>query len=361
MAVSMRVEGPVVKATVDGPLMTIELNRPRVINSLNSEMIGLIRGFLEKAHSKTDCKCVLLCGAGDRGFCAGGDIKALGRWAMDGDFASAERFFEKEYALDLYIHEFAKPLLVLADGITMGGGLGLAAGASWVIATERTRMAMPETGIGFFPDVGATRWLLDKCPEGYPEFLGLSGYEMRGADAVCAGLATHLIPSEVSEDIAEELKRLPNRVFEKEDKGLSAIRSLLDPYGMPSVDCFAERDVWIKKHFSDQASLRQVFDSLRASALEDRFAQEILEILMNRSPTALALTFKLLRDNATRPLKEVFQVEHKAAAFMIRHPDYREGIRAQILEKDHRPRWNPKTMEQVGDFIGPFTRDPTPL
>ena len=176
-------------------LMGLVLNRPRVLNTLNREMIRLLTLGLEEALVASDVKLVVISGAGERGFCAGGDLKELTRAVQAGEVHLADQFFREEYALDLMIHQCPKPVVVLARGITMGGGLGLAAGADLVVATETTRMAMPETRIGFFPDVGGTGWLFTKCPRGYPEYLALTGYELEGAECVRLGLATHLVDS----------------------------------------------------------------------------------------------------------------------------------------------------------------------
>jgi enoyl-CoA hydratase len=161
--------------------MVITLNRPGVINALTTEMIRLIRQALEEALVEDRFRFILIQGAGSRGFSAGGDVKRLEKAVRENDFGRAEQFFEEEYALDLLIHRYPKPIIVIADGITMGRGLGLSSGADIVVATEYSAMAMPETGIGFFPDVGATGWMFHKCPKGYPEYLGLTGTEMKGA------------------------------------------------------------------------------------------------------------------------------------------------------------------------------------
>ncbi len=157
----------------------IILNRPDAINSLNTEMIKSITDYLNMALGNDQCRFILFYGSGNKGFCAGGDVKDLARKADKKLFDEVNLFFKKEYALDLMIHNSTKPIIVIADGVTMGGGLGIAAGADIVLATERTRMAMPEARIGFFPDVGATGWLFSRCPKGYPEYLSLTGYEMR--------------------------------------------------------------------------------------------------------------------------------------------------------------------------------------
>jgi enoyl-CoA hydratase/carnithine racemase len=335
----------------EGPMVTIELNRPHVLNSLNLDMIRMIRDSIEEAQSEAFCKCVMLCGAGEKAFCAGGDIKMVTRSVAEGDFDAAERFFEEEYALDLLIHQFPKALVVIADGITMGGGLGLAAAADVVIATERTRMAMPETGIGFFPDVGATGWLFTKCPKGYPEFLGLTGHELEGADMVRCGMATHLFKSEAVTDLVKALRRLPRSISTERKGAISAIRALVDERCEREIPVEPQMDAWIEKHFSEKSSFREIIDSLTACRSGDNVCQETLQTLAKRSPTALLLTFLLLRLNQGRPLEEVFQAERRAAAFMIRHPDYLEGVRAQVIEKDHHPNWTPRGVEEVEDLL----------
>ena len=151
-----------------GRLLSLVLNRPRVLNTLNLETIRRLHQALDEARVDLEIRLVVLSGAGERAFCAGGDLKELLWAAKAGAYHLTDEFFREEYALDLLVHRFPKPVVVLADGFTMGGGLGLAAGADLVVATERSRMAMPETRIGFFPDVGASGWLFDRCPPGIP-------------------------------------------------------------------------------------------------------------------------------------------------------------------------------------------------
>ena len=159
---------PPILVTRSPGLMTLVLNRPRVLNTLNREMIRLLTRGLEEALAAADVSLVVICGAGDRGFCAGGDLKELTRAVQDGAVHLADQFFREEYALDLMIHQSPKPVVVLAHGITMGGGLGLAAGADCIVATEATRMAMPETRIGFFPDVGGRAGSSPSAPRATP-------------------------------------------------------------------------------------------------------------------------------------------------------------------------------------------------
>ncbi|MFW6112767.1 MAG: enoyl-CoA hydratase/isomerase family protein [Thermodesulfobacteriota bacterium] len=334
-------------------LRVVTLNRPEALNSLNLAVVRSLRQALEEALETPSVKMVLLNGAGDRGFCAGGDLKALARVVKNQDWERAHRFFREEYDLDLFIHNFPKPLVVLADGITMGGGLGLAAGADLVIATERTRMAMPETLIGFFPDVGATGWLFTKCPPGYPELLALTGQEIKGREAVRLGLATSYLPSQNLPEFLAGCPFLAAQLPDIKEEAVARIKNSLQAPSPSETSPNSELDAWVKAHFAGKTSVADIISSLDSCpGPEDWFCQEISRRLSERSPTALTLTLALLRRHEGRPLKEVFAGEVKAAAWIIRQPDYLEGIRAQIFDKDHEPQWQPARLEEVQlDFL----------
>lgn len=338
---------PAVVVQLQPPLCVLILNRPRSLNSLTLEMIRELRRTLDDAAINGEVRLVAMWGEGDKGFCAGGDLKALTRFVQEQDFPRALAFFQEEYAVDLLVHRYPKPVVVLADGVTMGGGLGLAAGADLVIATERSRMAMPETRIGFFPDVGATGWLTARCPPGYPEYLGLTGAEVRGAEAVRLGLATHLTDSAR----LGELKRALENSFPitARDKGgaVAAWRDYLGDFFVSHIPQNPGMDRKVAEHFAEKASVAEIMASLAAGASREPFCREALEALEQRSPTALVLTFQLIRQNRGRPLEEVLATEQRAASFMIRHPDYLEGVRARVIDKDDRPVWRPATLEAV--------------
>ncbi len=331
-----------------GHALVVTLNRPRVINSLNLEMVRLLQAALQIATTEAQIRFVLLRGAGERGFCAGADLKILAQAVQAGEAWRADQFFQEEYAVDLAIHEFSKPILVLADGVTMGGGLGLAAGADLVIATERTRLALPETRIGFIPDVGATGWLFQKCPPGYPEFLALTGYEIQGGETVRLGLAQALTRSVHLPLIEAALAgfRLPLPPDRRAAAALLRAEIALFLEAPPTLSC--PLDDWVAQHFQGQQTLPDLLASLSTCSLESLICREVWSRLEERSPTALALTLQLLRHNEGRPLPEVFAAEAKAAAFMVRHPDYVEGIRARLLDKDDQPRWSPASLAAVG-------------
>jgi enoyl-CoA hydratase len=333
-------------------LMEITLNRPRVINTLNLEMVRLIRQALEEALAAAEVRLVLISGAGDRGFCAGGDLKELTRAVREGRVDLADQFFQEEYNLDLMIHQCPKPVVVLAQGVTMGGGLGLAAGADIVVATETTRMAMPETRIGFFPDVGGTGWLFSKCPPGYPEYLTLTGYELVGGECVRLGLATHLAPSARLPELRAALQSWAGELPADRTEAVAALAQKLASWAITDIPARPELDAWVKEHFAGQTSLRKIMAALKQGRLEPTLCEDVGLRLRERSPTALAVTLQLLRANAGRPLPEVFHREALAAHFMITHPDYLEGIRARILDKDDQPRWQPPSIEALGPLAG---------
>ncbi len=321
------------------------LNRPRVLNTLDLAVIRLLQQALDAARTDADCRLVFLRGAGARGFCAGGDLKALVQAVREKSWDRAARFFQEEYALDLHLHLFPKPVIALAAGITMGGGLGLAAGADLVLAMEDTRLAMPETGIGFFPDVGATGWLHTKCPPGYPEYLALTGQELLGAESVRVGLATHLVQAAQVPGLLETFKEAAVNLPRAKEAAVRQLREILAPWGLQKTR--PELDAWVARHFAGKASVREILDSLSHCPDHRRLDNEVLARLQARSPTALVLTLALLRRNRGRPLEEVLAAEARAARFMIAQPDYLEGIRARLLDRDQRPRWQPATLEEV--------------
>jgi enoyl-CoA hydratase len=328
-------------------MISIILNRPDTLNSLNIKMIDVIAGYLQSAIADQKCKIILFYGSGTKGFCAGGDVRELTQNVRKNAYTEVNLFFKKEYALDLMIHNSPKPIVVIADGITMGGGLGIAAGAGIVIATEKTKMAMPETKIGFFPDVGATGWLFSKCPRGYPEYLGLTGYDMFGVECVRLGLATHFMNSKNISELIETLEKFD--VPEKLNKDvlkqeiIGKISKFID-FNIPTNK---DMDEWVAKYFAGKADLKDILASLKHCGIQQDLCDGVFTSIAERSPTALVLTLKLLRHNEGRQLPEVFAAELKAAGFLTKHHDYIEGVRAKLLDRDDNPRWRPDKIAQV--------------
>lgn len=328
-------------------MASIILNRPDVINSLNTEMIDNITDLLIQALENEKCSFILFYGSGNKGFCAGGDVKDLARKADKKLFDEVNLFFKKEYALDLMIHNSTKPVIVIADGITMGGGLGIAAGADIVLATERTRLAMPEARIGFFPDVGATGWLFSRCPKGYPEYLSLTGYEMRSKECVRIGLATHFMMSGDSQKVISALENYePNGEICRKELSLK-IRKIISPYINYDIPENKDMDEWVAEYFAGKTDLSAIINFLKECVNHKKLCNDVFDGIAARSPTALVLTLKLLRHNERRPIADVFASELKAAEFMTRQPDYLEGVRARLIEKDDTPRWQPDKIDKV--------------
>jgi len=334
-----------------GSLLQITLNRPQVINSLNLQMVRGLSKALDEAEASPSVRAVLIQGSGERGFCAGGDIKALTLALKDEGDKPALTFFAEEYELDLRLHSFPKPVVVLADGITMGGGLGIAAGADFILATERTRMAMPETRIGFFPDVGATGWMFARCPAGYPEFLGLTGYEMVGAECLRLGFATHFSARKSLPEVVSSLIDNTNSLPREKSAALTQLQNFFATFTEIPIQKNPGMDKWVRNYFQGGETLPEILGSLSLCSLQHDLCKGVFQRLAERSPTSLALTLKLLRHNEGRPLAEVFQADLKAARFIINHPDYLEGVRARLIDKDDQPRWQPGTIAEVGPTI----------
>jgi enoyl-CoA hydratase len=327
--------------------LSIILNRPEVINSLSEAMIDKIDGLLDEAATDDQCRLVLFYSSSPKGFCAGGDVKELARLGSRKQYEQVDSFFRKEYGLDLRIHVFPKPVIVIADGITMGGGLGITAGAGIRIATERTRMAMPETRIGFFPDVGSTGWMFTRCPKGYPEYLGLTGYDMIGSECVRLGFATHYMKSE---QIPQLIDLLENNVLEGGSDKQELLNDLLEKisgfldFNIPVNNAM---DAWVEKYFAGMNDLRELLASLSQCHEQQNHCNDVFKSIDERSPTALVLTLKLLRHNEGRSIADVFAAELKASKFITRHPDYIEGIRARLVDRDDKPKWTPESLDRV--------------
>lgn len=330
-----------------GACMSIILNRNEVLNSLNLEMVRIISAHLQEALADDDCRLVLFYSNDGRAFCAGGDIRQIHRDVRSGNWDGVNRFFREEFSLDLMIHRFPKPVIAVVDGLTMGGGLGIAEGADWVIATERTRMAMPETRIGFYPDVGATGWLFHRCPPGYPEYLGLTSYELTGSECVRLGLATHLAPSAKLRDLIGAIEGFTAKGVTHPREVLSLLMRKVSACFERNIEPNPEADRWVAEYFAGKSSVPAILESLTVCGLQPAPCEHLFSGLSERSPTGLVLTLALLRHNEHQPMDRVFETDFKAVQYILRHPDFLEGVRARIVEKDNRPRWTPDSIEKV--------------
>jgi enoyl-CoA hydratase/carnithine racemase len=338
---------PVVLIRRAKAVLNLILNRPEAINSLTSEMLRIIAAEIDKAASDNTIKLVIFSGSGAKGFCAGGDIKIMARAVMENDIEPAMRFLKVENKLDLAIHRFNKPIVVFAHGITMGGGLGLSTGADIVAANETTRMAMPETRIGFFPDVGSTGWLFQKCGRGYPEFLGLTGHELQGPECARIGLADCLIPSmrfdKALDAVIEHSHELPS------DRKAAAVvlTEILGPFIQPDIPARKDMDRWVETYFADKTSVLDLLKDLKACSTQNDLCEGVFARLSERSPLAVVTTLQCLRRDEHKELAEVYESDLSVARFLMTQHDFREGVRARLIDKDDRPHWDPESFEQA--------------
>lgn len=338
---------PVVLIRRTKAVLHLILNRPEAINSLTLEMLRIIAAEIDKAGSDNAIKLVIFSGSGAKGFCAGGDIKIMAQAVKENDIEPAISFLKVENDLDLAIHRFHKPVVVFAHGITMGGGLGLSAGADIVAANETTRMAMPETRIGFFPDVGATGWLFQKCGRGYPEFLGLTGYELWGPECVRIGLADCLIPSTRFDKALDAVIKNSSELPSDRTAAAAVIKEIIGPFMQPDIPANKDMDRWIETYFADKTSVLELLNDLKACSDETNLCEGIFARLSERSPLAVVTTLKCLRSDEHKDLAEVYESDLSVARFLMTQHDFREGVRARLIDKDDRPHWDPESFEQA--------------
>ncbi|GAA1956674.1 enoyl-CoA hydratase/isomerase family protein [Microbacterium deminutum] len=320
-----------------GGLGHLTLNRPRAINALDLGMIEDLSAALDAWRDDTDVDIVLLDGAGERGLCAGGDVRGLAEQISGGRPEDTGIFFRAEYALNARIAEYPTPVVAIADGITMGGGIGLAGHAAIRIVTERSELAMPETRIGFTPDVGGT-WLLAHAPGRLGEYLGLTGAVMNGSDAVYAGFADHYVP-------ADRLEALRDALETRADPSSPTELVLLFDE-TPEPPRLRDARSWIDGAFAAD-TVAEIVERLRARPEPE--ASATAELLGELAPTALAVTLEAVRRARELPdLRAALAQEYGLVLwFAATQPDLVEGIRAQVIDKDRSPRWSPATIAEL--------------
>ncbi len=330
----------------------IRLNRPKALNSLTIPMVRTIAAALDEFAGDQAVASVVVMGEGERGFCAGGDIRAIHLSGRSGD-GLAETFWREEFRLNHRIASYPKPYVALMDGITMGGGVGLSSHGRHRIVTERTRLAMPETGIGYFPDVGAT-WLLPRTPGESGTWMALTGLDINASDAIYTGLADVYISSSRLEEAVHRLTNLSaGSSSDDVDAVLRDLSEQVDEGRLQANAAMIDRAF----HFN------RVEDIASALAAEEgEFAAETRRVLLTRSPTSLKLALRLLRaGRQSRTLGECLARELGACMHVLHGPDFYEGVRAAVIDKDRNPKWSPPTIALVNDeMIGRFFESPKP-
>ncbi|MFJ2027176.1 enoyl-CoA hydratase/isomerase family protein [Streptomyces sp. NPDC087897] len=321
-----------------GACLHLTLNRPRALNALSHTMVRLIDEALDRAEQDEAITSVLLSGAGDRGLCAGGDIRALHDDARASGRASLE-FWRDEYRLNARITRFPKPYVALMDGIVMGGGVGVSAHAGNRVVTERSRVAMPETAIGFVPDVGGTR-LLAAAPGELGTHLALTGRSIGAADAVLCGLADHHVPARL-------LPALTEAIAEPAEPGES-VEGIVERFATepPAGHLPLQRD-WIDDCYAAD-TVEEILHRLRTSGVPA--ARTAADELLTKSPLALKVTLAAVRRAARLDsLEAVLDQEFRVSSRAYEQPDFVEGVRARIIDKDNDPQWKPGSLAEVDD------------
>ncbi|MBF8723985.1 enoyl-CoA hydratase/isomerase family protein [Pseudomonas guariconensis] len=318
----------------------LTLNRPAGLNALTLDMVRSLHSHLDQWAEDPQVHAVVLRGEGPKGFCAGGDIRSLHDSFKAGTRLHTD-FFVEEYALDLCIHHYRKPVMVLMDGFTLGGGMGLAQGADLRVVTERSRLGMPEVAIGYFPDVGGS-YFLSRIPGELGTYLGVSGTQIQAADALYCGLADWYLESDKLAALDAGLDRLAFG-----DHPLKDLQGLLAKLGTQVLD-----DAPLAKlrpvidHFFALPDLPSIIEQLRAVSIGDshQWALTTADQLESRSPLAMAVTLEMLRRGRHLSLEACFAMELHLDRQWFEYGDIIEGVRALIIDKDKQPRWNPPTL-----------------
>ncbi len=322
----------------EGAAGIIRLNRPKAINAVTLEMFRDIDRALDTFEADPAVSVIVLEGAGERGLCAGGDIRTLYESSkVQGDLGKI--LWREEYILNARIASFKKPYVAFMDGIVMGGGVGLSAHGRHRVVTERTRLAMPEVGLGFFPDVGGT-WLLSRSPGELGTYFGLTGQTMNGPDAIHARFADAVVPSGKLAALREALTGVAAGATS------DTVKTIIDGFATgetsgPVAAMQSRIDGWFAHD-----RMQDIVAALQKDGSEP--ALSTLKTLNEKSPRGMAVTLKLLRlARASSSLEQCLVREYRAALEVFRSDDFREGVRAAVIDKDRNPRWSPARIEDV--------------
>lgn len=321
----------------EGAAGFLSLNRPKAIHALTVDMVHAMTEALLAWRDEAEIRAIIIDHSEGRGFCSGGDINLLRQSALTDGGVAGRKFFYEEYQLNHLIFTYSKPVIAFMDGITMGGGVGISQPAKFRVATENTRFAMPETGIGLFPDVGGG-WHLSRLPGRIGQFLALTGARLDGAECLWAGLATHYLP-------AAALAEAKARIAAGHDiAGVLTALSETPPQARLAANAPA-----IARHFASDR-LEDVLASLEAD--DSEWAAKELATLRSKSPQTCKVALRQLAESENLDsFAENMKMEYRIASRVLTRPDFAEGVRAVIVEKDNAPRWNPPTPEGVTEDL----------
>jgi enoyl-CoA hydratase len=313
----------------------IRLNRPKAIHALDTEMCAAMSEALLRWMHDDGVEAVVIDHAEGRGFCAGGDVVMIARSGQE-DGEDAKRFFFAEYRLNHLLFSYPKPTVAIMDGITMGGGVGISLPCDFRIATENTRFAMPETGIGLFPDVGGG-WYLPRLPGQVGEFMALTGARLDGAECHYLGLATHYVEQASLADMVDRIATTPMRV-----------QGPIGTFATKPPQAKIEQSLPLITKLFASYRLEEVLATLEAD--ESDWAQTELATLRTKSPLSCKVSLRLMAEGANRAgFADEMKAEYALAGRVVRTHDFREGVRALLIDKDNSPQWDPATPEEVTD------------
>lgn len=331
----------------EGAAGRLRLNRPKALHALDLDMVLAITQAMVRWRDSADTRIVLIDHAEGRGFCAGGDVVAIVRSVEQDDGRLMREFFLHEYRLNHLLFAYYKPTIVFMDGITMGGGVGIAQPCRYRVATENTRFAMPETTLGFFPDVGGGRYL-SQLPGCLGKFLALTGARLDGAECKYLGIATHYIPAERLEEVKARIVEHPDRA-----EGILGQASVTPPEAR-----MADNLQLINKLFAPDR-LEDIFDALEADG--SSWALKELAALRVKSPLACKISLRLIEQAHGKPsFAAEMTTEYALAVRTVSHPDFREGVRALLIDKDNQPHWTPARPEEVTEEMVAAMFEPLP-
>ena len=339
-------DAPVIFAELpaaEGKLGRITLSVAATLNSLTLEMVDMLQAQLDAWRDDEDIAAIFLDGAGEKAFCAGGDVQALHESAVatpGGPCEYAEAFFAREYRMNYTLHTYPKPIICWGHGIVMGGGLGVMAGCSHRIVTEKTRIAMPEVTIALFPDVGGS-WFLNHMPGKSGLFLALTGASINAADAIYTGMAGRFIASEHRDEVVEQLLRQSWSSDVSANHAL--VKHTLRPFSEQSVSQCpggqVEPHLGTINTLCDGDDIHEIIDNIVGQQTQDPWLDRARESLAHGSPLAALWTHRQLMETRHASLREVFQSEIQLVTNIVRHPEFAEGVRALLIDKDRSPRW----------------------
>ncbi|MEQ8516008.1 MAG: enoyl-CoA hydratase/isomerase family protein [Chromatocurvus sp.] len=354
--------------SAQGALGVITLNVPKTLNSLTLEMVELIQAALNRWRRDDNIAAVFIAGSGDRALCAGGDVQALHASAVErpgGPCLYAESFFTHEYRMNYTLHTYPKPIICWGNGIVMGGGLGIMAGCSHRVVTETTRIAMPEITIALFPDVGGS-WFLNHMPGNIGRFLALTGAQINAADALYIGLADRFITSDRCNSVMEQLLAQSWTDDAAHNHGL--VHDVLRTAAKASTADRPEGQVAAHRKqiaaLCDANTIHEIVDNITALDTDDKWLSRASDTLAKGSPLAALRIDRQLTATRHSSLKQVFQAEIRLATQIVRHPEFAEGVRALLIDKDRNPAWQYASTRDVppevldGFFAAPWDTNP---